>query len=98
MAGDKICCAIYVENGENMMEKDESNLNSESEDEAKDGPENHTCSEFEFSVNYFNLIFGFLKSLKVKFGSFVKLFTIVLVFYLCNFFIKKSCYNSIYFF
>lgn len=54
MAGDKICCASYVENGENMMEKDESNVNSESEDEAaKDNnPCNHRCPEFEFSVIY----------------------------------------------
>lgn len=51
MAGDKICCASYVENGENMTDNEESNVNSDLEEEAKDNPEIVECPEFEFSVS-----------------------------------------------
>jgi hypothetical protein len=52
MAGDKICCASYVENGENMMDKDELNVSSDPEDEIKENSEFLIYPEFEFSVRY----------------------------------------------
>ncbi|OXU25103.1 hypothetical protein TSAR_006675 [Trichomalopsis sarcophagae] len=54
MAGDKICCASYVENGENMTEKDESSVHSDMEEEAKESPEfviQPDYPEFEFSTS-----------------------------------------------
>lgn len=58
MAGDNICCASYVENGENMMEKDESNVSSDLEDEAKENPDFVICPEFEFSVSFCTIMFS----------------------------------------